>query len=544
MKKKKVFGALLAGALTLSLLPASALAITGADLSKELTEQWDYWMLLSNVDVEGAPTGYLIPSSFDAEHFRLVKAVKSTGSEAAMEYDSQGNVTKITYSFPEEDGTTGSVFQTWEYDSQGREVKHTDGGWGFVTETAYDSQGRVSQETVYMDDNPSDSVVMHYSYDSQGRLTEQRMENEGAPGLDTYSYEGDKLIKIEGISDGVKSESLFTYNDAGQLKEKTETRYDPAGNGTMKATESQTSYYAYDEAGRMVNLKSDRFDGDGKRNRSEEYQWTYFQDGKLSKQEYVFELLDEQGNPDLHEKNCEIHYDNAGRVSRVDASDATFRYTYDENENNTKIEVSDKEDGEITFTFTYEPVKAEAPAPAGPAAPAAFSDVPAGAWYAAPVAWAVEKNVTTGTSETIFSPDQSCTRAQVVTFLWRAMGQPQAFGAEAFTDVEKGSWYEDAVAWAVEKGITTGTSETTFSPDAPCTRGQVATFLWRALDKPEAMVGADLFTDVPEDAYFFQPVLWALDKGVTTGTGEGVFSPDDTCTRAQVVTFLYRALAE
>lgn len=544
MKKKKVFGALLAGALTLSLLPASALAITGADLPEELTYQWDHRMLLSHPDVEGAPDYNLIPSSFDAENFRLVKAVNSNGSAAAVEYDSRGSITKITYTFPDENGKPAEISHTWQYDSQGREVCLTEGVWGYTTETAYDSQGRVAKKTYIMGANAIDVL---YSYDSQGRLAEVRNEDEGAPGLDTYTYTGKNLVKVESVSDGVKSETLYTYDQDGKLTEKKETRYDPDGYGSMKVTESQTTSYAYDGAGRVTNLKSDRTNSEGKRDFSEEYQWTYFMDGKLNSQSYAFELLNEAGRYDLNAKDCAIRYDNAGRVSRVDATGATYRYTYDDNGNNTQIAVTDEEDGDYTFTFTYEPVKAEAPAPAGPAAPAApsaFADVSAGAWYAAPVAWAVEKGVTTGTSETAFSPDQSCTRAQVVTFLWRAMGQPQAFGAEAFTDVEKGSWYEDAVAWAVEKGITTGTSETTFSPEAPCTRAQVVTFLWRALDKPQAMNGADLFTDVPEDAYFFQPVLWALDKGVTTGTGEGVFSPDDTCTRAQVVTFLYRALAE
>ena len=539
MKKKKVFGALLAGALTLSLLPASALAITGADLPEELTYQWDHRMLLSHPDVEGAPDYNLIPSSFDAENFRLVKAVNSNGSAAAVEYDSRGNVTKLTYTFPDENGKTVEIVNTWDYDSQGREVSLTEGVWGYTTETAYDSQGRVAKKTYIMGANAIDVL---YSYDSQGRLAEVRNEDEGAPGVDTYTYEGNNLVRIASVSDGVESEVLYSYDSAGKLTKKTETRRDPAGYGTMAVTESQTSYYAYDEAGRLTNLKADRTNSEGKRDLSEEYQWTFFQDGKLDKQAYAFELLNEVGQYELHTKDCAIRYDNAGRVSRVDADDATFRYTYDDHENNTEIAVTDKEVGDYTVTFTYEPVKAEAPAT--PAGPVPFADVPAGAWFEAPARWAAEKGVTVGTSATAFSPEAPCTRAQVVTFLWRALGQPQVFGAELFTDVERDSWYEEALNWAVENGITTGTSETTFSPEAPCTRAQVVTFLWRALDKPQAMNGADLFTDVPEDAYFFQPVLWALDKGVTTGTGEGVFSPDAPCTRAQVVTFLYRALAE
>ena len=534
MKKKQISGVLLAGAMTLSLLPVSASAITGADLSKELSYQWDNRTLLSNEEIEGAPSCYLIPSSFDAKNFRLVKAVKSTGSEAVMEYDSRGNVTKITYTFPEEGGGTGAITETWQYDSQDREISSTESVWGFTTETAYDSQGCVAKETYIMGDS---TAVIVYTYDDQGRLTEVRNEDTGAPGVDTYTYEGENLVKIESVSDGVKSETLYTYDKNGRLTKKTETRYDPAGDGTMQTTESQTTYYTYDNNGMLINVKSDRTNSEGKRDLSDEYQWTYFQDGKLNNQMFAFELLNDAGRYDLTTKDCAIRYDSAGRVSRVDATGATYRYTYDENENNTLIEVTDEEDGNYTFTFTYDSLKPEA-------APSSFTDVPAGAWFAEPVAWAVEQGITTGTSAETFSPDQACTRAQVVTFLWRAMGQPQAFGAAEFTDVEKGSWYEDAVAWAVEQGITTGTSMTTFSPNDPCTRGQVVTFLWRAVGQPRAMVGADLFTDVPTDAYFFQPVLWALDNGVTSGTGSGQFSPGASCTRAQVVTFLYRALAE
>ena len=540
MKKQQTLGVLLAGALTLSLLPASALAITGADLPKELTYNWDHRMLLSNSDLEGAPDYSLIPSEFDAENYRLVKAVNSKGSEAAVEYNSHGNVIRLTYT-SQLNGEVSENVYTWKYDSQGREISRTEGIWDSTTETAYDAQGRIETETVTMSGNP---VVTRYSYDSQGRVTQVRNEAEGAPGVDTYTYEGENLVKVESVSDGVKSEILYTYDRDGRLTEKAETRSDPAGNGTMAVTESVTTLYAYDDAGRLSNVKSDRTNSEGKRDLSEEYQWTYFMDGKLNSQSYAFELLNEAGQYDLYAKDCAIRYDSAGRVSRVDATSATYLYTYDENGNNTEIAVTDEEDGQYTITFTYEPVKTEAPAPEAPVGPVPFADVPAGAWFEAPARWAAEKGITVGTSATAFSPDAPCTRAQVVTFLWRAMGQPQVFGAELFTDVERDSWYEEALNWAVEKGITTGTSETTFSPEAPCTRAQVVTFLWRALDKPQAMNGADLFTDVPEDAYFFQPVLWALDKGVTTGTGEGVFSPDDTCTRAQVVTFLYRALAE
>ena len=172
-----------------------------------------------------------------------------------------------------------------------------------------------------------------------------------------------------------------------------------------------------------------------------------------------------------------------------------------------------------------------------------FIDVPNGAWYLQPVFWAVSKGITNGIDATHFDPNGTCTRAQIVTFLWRANGSPKpASGSNPFTDVPAGQWYTDAVLWAVEKGITTGTSATTFSPDARCTRGQVATFLWRAQGKP-ASGGQNIFTDVAADAYYSNAVLWAVEKGITNGMGDGTFAPDATCVRGQIVTFLYRAMA-
>ena len=169
-----------------------------------------------------------------------------------------------------------------------------------------------------------------------------------------------------------------------------------------------------------------------------------------------------------------------------------------------------------------------------------FTDVPAGEYYTDAVAWAVEKGVTTGATATEFKPNDPCTRGQVVTFLWRAAGKPAAAGENPFTDVAEGTFYYDAVLWAVEQGITTGTSETTFEPDAPCTRDQVVTFMWRAAGKPAAE-GSASFTDVAEGSFYAEAVAWAVEKGVTTGTSETTFAPGDPCTRGMVVTFLWRA---
>ncbi|MGM9630229.1 leucine-rich repeat protein [Butyricicoccus sp.] len=171
-----------------------------------------------------------------------------------------------------------------------------------------------------------------------------------------------------------------------------------------------------------------------------------------------------------------------------------------------------------------------------------FDDVPMDSYYAQPVIWAYQNEITSGMDETHFGPNGRCTRAQVVMFLWSAAGKPEIDADIAFTDVKPGCWYEKAVKWAVSEGITAGTSETTFSPEETCTRGQVVTFLWSAEGKPE--VDRDLaFRDVKPGSWYEQAVKWAVSEGITAGTSETTFSPQDTCTRAQVVTFLYKDLA-
>lgn len=169
-----------------------------------------------------------------------------------------------------------------------------------------------------------------------------------------------------------------------------------------------------------------------------------------------------------------------------------------------------------------------------------FTDVPANSWYAGAVAWAVEQGITSGTSDTTFSPNVSCTRAQMVTFLWRASGTPEIGTTSPFSDVSADAYYYDAVLWAVEQGITGGTGGGKFSPDTPCTRAQMATFLWRANGSTE-VTGTTPFSDVSAETYYYNAVLWAYEQNITNGTGGGKFSPDATCTRAQMVQMLKNA---
>jgi uncharacterized repeat protein (TIGR02543 family) len=169
-----------------------------------------------------------------------------------------------------------------------------------------------------------------------------------------------------------------------------------------------------------------------------------------------------------------------------------------------------------------------------------FADVSDSDYYHDAVLWAVENGVTSGTTATAFSPDGICTRAQAVAFLWRAMGSPEpAFADCPFTDVSEDAYYYKAVLWAVENGITKGTSATDFSPNDTVIRCQAMTFLWRAAELP-ASVSANPFTDVSEDAYYYDAVLWAVEKNITQGVSAESFSPESPCTRAQIMTFLYR----
>lgn len=169
-----------------------------------------------------------------------------------------------------------------------------------------------------------------------------------------------------------------------------------------------------------------------------------------------------------------------------------------------------------------------------------FEDVSSGDYFYDAVSWAYGSGITDGTDEAHFSPDSGCTRAEAVTFLWRALGCPAASYPSSFADVDRDAYYADAVDWAVSNGVTDGTGAATFSPDAPCSRGEIVTLLCRALGGGAG--AAAPFADVPAGAYYADAVAWAYGSGITGGTDEAHFSPAAPCTRAQIVTFLYRAL--
>ena len=206
--------------------------------------------------------------------------------------------------------------------------------------------------------------------------------------------------------------------------------------------------------------------------------------------------------------------------------------------NGNELKLTDKGNGKYTFTMPAGKVEIKATF-VKEAEVSPFSDVSTTAYYYEAVKWAREKGITGGIGNGLFGPNQPCTRAQIVTFLWRAAGSPEPKNMRSFTDVPADSYYAKAVAWAAENGITGGTGDGQFSPDATCTRAQSVTFLFRAIGK---LVDSKAeFNDVLTDSYYANAVAWAVENGVTNGIGNGLFGPDNSCTRAQIVTFLYRA---
>ena len=238
----------------------------------------------------------------------------------------------------------------------------------------------------------------------------------------------------------------------------------------------------------------------------------------------------------------------SGWTSVRDGRDQTFTITPDKGYAVAKVLVDGKSVGAVK-SYTFKNVTKDHTIEAifmksnGNPQTGVFVDVAEGSYYEEAIDWAVEKGITNGVSSNMFAPNDPCTRAQIVTFLWRAAGSPAPKSMSSFTDVPADAFYAKAVAWAVENGITSGTGEGKFSPNATCTRAQAVTFLYRASGSP-AVSGSAEFSDVSTTAFYADAVTWAAKKGITTGIGGGLFGSDNDCTRGQIVTFLWRAMAE
>ena len=238
----------------------------------------------------------------------------------------------------------------------------------------------------------------------------------------------------------------------------------------------------------------------------------------------------------------------SGWTSVRDGRDQTFTITPDKGYAVAKVLVDGKSVGAVK-SYTFKNVTKDHTIEAifmksnGNPQTGVFVDVAEGSYYEEAIDWAVEKGITNGVSSNMFAPNDPCTRAQIVTFLWRAAGSPAPKSMRSFTDVPADTFYAKAVAWAVENGITSGTGESKFSPNSTCTRAQAVTFLYRASGSP-AVSGKAEFSDVSTTAFYADAVAWAAKKGITTGIGGGLFGSDNDCTRGQIVTFLWRAMAE
>lgn len=204
------------------------------------------------------------------------------------------------------------------------------------------------------------------------------------------------------------------------------------------------------------------------------------------------------------------------------------------------LPLTDKGDGKYTFTMPAGKVEVKAVF-AEEIQVSPFDDVSIDAYYYEAVKWAAKNGITGGIGNNLFGPEQPCSRAQIVTFLWRAAGSPEPAAQSSFADIPADSYYAKAVAWAVENGVTTGTGDGKFSPDATCTRAQAVTFLARAVKGSAS--GSAGFRDVADNAYYAEAVKWAADNGITNGIGGDLFGSDQDCTRAQIVTFLWRLYA-
>lgn len=399
-----------------------------------------------------------------------------------------------------------------------KEVVYEDGK--LLSQTAYGHQFDKDGFLTSLRETSSDSeivVTTKYTYDANGYCVKEDVI--GTPqngeaysiGTATYTYDRDGYL-ISSDYDGVHT--AFTYDSNGLIVKAVGTFSDGENDHTLEIN------YTYDADGFLI-AESTINDG------VELWRYQYTNDAG--------------GNPTVCDEY--VFDEEAAEGEEAWILVTRQKYTYDANGNNTKIEAFTQENGKFvpyrTYEYTYKKLGEQITV-------SPFVDVKdtsANAWFYEPVLWAVNNGITTGMTKTEFKPDNTCTREQAVTFLWRAAGEPEPTKTTTpFVDVAKGSYYEKAVQWAYETGITTGIDATHFGPNGQVSRGQFVTFLWRLEGKPAAG-SKQVFSDVASGEYYYNAVLWATEKKITDGMGGGKFEPNRTCTRAQVVTFLYRDLA-
>lgn len=408
----------------------------------------------------------------------------------------------------------------------------------------------------YSSPNMENTIEYEYHFNKNGLVAWEKDLN----GVTQYTYdENGNVIKAaytgkRGVLN-TKQMETYTYDEQGRLSVYERNYYESYG--TYQDAIHQKAEYTYEDHRVCVEnvLQMDK-DDYKERNWIEysfneknqvktmtEYTVLYDEDCSESKTTFLYDendnLIQEISAHGTTVSTTVYTYDRNGRCIKEEGSIYPWVYDYDENGNVISISEVYNADGQevkqLLDQYTYEklaPIQDDS----------VFTDVTDkdGFAYDA-IIWATEMGITKGTTETTFSPRAQCTRAQMVTFLWRAAGSPEPTTTEnPFTDVKEGAYYK-AILWAVENGITKGTSADKFSPNAQCTRAQIVTFIYRAAGEPEVENGTNPFTDVKGGAYY-DAILWAVENGITNGTTATTFSPSTVCNRGQGVTFLYRGI--
>ncbi len=434
------------------------------------------------------------------------------------------------------------------------EREYQNGILGRYTSFSYDANGNLTKEDRRVREDHDltsfDSRIEYsYAYNAQGDVIRTEFRNKGELVLITeqrFTYTEQSTKRAVYEHPVIIDANLTEYRGYH------ETFYDAAGN--------EIRVMDYDANDKLQNSREYAYDANG--NKISETRYSYNSSGgatAIGKTQYEYDAqnrLTREYDADHPEEIWTAYtYDASGRLAKKEWSQIngpdngavypfTTVYTYDRNGNlsseTTSVRSRPREAPLLIVTNT---VRIDYTYTAFEiTVPPPFEDVEPDGYYRDAVEWAVENGVTNGTSKTTFSPDKACTRAEAVTFLWRAKGEPEPKAAATrFSDVPADTWYSKAVAWAVETGVTNGFPDGSFRPNDTCTRAQIVTFLWRANNSPVPKDGGTCFPDVPADEWYSSSVAWAVETKVTNGFPDGTFGLNDDCTRSQIVTFLYRA---
>ena len=412
------------------------------------------------------------------------------------------------------------------------------GGW--EPQTVLPAEGYyLTKEVVYEDGELLSQTAYRYEFDKNGLLTALKETASDSEIVVTtkYTYDSDGNCVKEDVIGTPKTGEAYVI-------ETRQHTYDEDGFPVSSDYDGTHMTFTYDSEGYLV--KAEATYSDGKNDHTLVIEYTYDSNGYLTEETDTSDGVAEwryryTNNADGYPTACDEYMFDTEENQWVLLTRQNF--TYDAAGNNTKLEAYTQEDGKFVLYRTYEYTYKKLGEQITTSPFVDVKDTTANAWFYNPVLWAVNEGITTGMTATEFKPDNTCTREQAVTFLWRAAGEPEPTKTTTpFVDVVKGSYYEKAVQWAYEEGITTGIDATHFGPSGQVSRGQFVTFLWRLEGEPAAS-GGQSFSDVVSSAYYYDAVRWATANKITDGMGGGKFAPNTTCTRAQVVTFLYRDLA-